>query len=111
MIKRKKKSENPQPKENLAPIPQQSTMVGFNKNRQDAALKQEPSLQHSLSLESRKNKSIKLDMLHAQHPMNFISDLKKRMAHYFVGTKTMPSMTNYSNMDAPTPMRPKDRPV
>jgi hypothetical protein len=115
--------EEANPGDHPALILKQSTLVGFNRNRKDAPKKQEPALQHELSVEDKargpvrwgsgtpKRESIKLSLLHAQHPMEFLYDLKKRLQWYKDGTQTMPSMTNYSNMDAPTPMKPVDRPV
>jgi len=112
---KKKKSgfqnkELPIPKNTLPWEPESSQQVGFNLNQRENPIRQKPVLQHSLSTESKK---LKLDLLHkTQHPLSGLPyELRKRIKWMYNVTSTMPSMTNYSNMDAPTPMYTKDKPV
>jgi hypothetical protein len=86
------------------------------------SIRQEPKLQHELATEGEGKPNIgglKLSLLYdtkqlsdTQHPLNVLPpQLKRRVDLSMQLQQTMPSMTNYSNMEAPTPMRPKDRPV
>ncbi len=116
MLRKKQKSgfkvkDLPQPKNALYQKPKSGQQIGFNLNQRENPLRQEPTLQHSLSTESKKR--LKLDLLHrTQHPLSGLPyELQKRIEWLRNVTPTMPSGTNYSNMDAPTPMYPKGRPI
>jgi len=110
--KRKKRSELPQSKDGLDYKPEFSQFSAQVEYRKENPFKQQPALQHELSVEGKK-KGLKMSMLHsAQHPLhNLPYDMKVRLKWKEIAGDTMPSMTNYSNLEAPTPMRPKDRPV
>lgn len=56
---------------------------------------------------------LRLSLLYdTQHPLNALPpELKRRIELAMTANSTMPSMTNYSNFDAPIPMHPADRPV
>jgi len=109
--------ELPQPTEGLKPCPEFSHFSGhITKVR--LPVRQEPTLKHELSTEDENKLSpdrggLRLSLLYdTQHPLNVLPPkLKRRIDLMMKMQQTMPSMTNYSNLEAPTPMAPKDRPV
>jgi len=108
----------PQPKDALKPTPEFSHFSGLRR-KEEAPFSQQPKLQHELSTESGERMSppgrggLRMSLLYdTQHPLNALPpELKRRLDLMLKAQTTMPSMTNYSNMDAPTPMKPKDRPT
>lgn len=102
--------KTPQPGYALSYTPPTGQFAGHNNVRQTAGLRSEPLLQHGTALE---NKALKLSMIaDKQHPMNALPPaLRRRMRWFMTVSKTTPTMTNYSNLEAPTPMSPQDRPV
>jgi hypothetical protein len=100
------------------PKPIISQFAGQKRAQEEAPTRQEPVLNHELSVEdnnrlSPDRKGLRLSLLYdTQHPMNVLPpELKRRIELAMTAKDTMPSMTNYSNMDAPIPMHPADRPV
>jgi len=98
--------------------PNTNHFAGQARAQEEAPTRQEPVLNHELSTEdnnrlSPDRKGLRLSLLYdTQHPMNALPpELKRRIELAMTAQETMPSMTNYSNMDAPTPMHPADRPV
>jgi hypothetical protein len=118
---KKKPDKLPEPKENLSGLKKWAMQA--ENPRKDETFKQEPFLQHQLSTES-KSKGIKMKMLH-QHPLNpdvdetntpLISnplklpdELAARLSWYLNAVRTQPTMANRSNLDAPTPFRPRGK--
>jgi hypothetical protein len=119
MPKRKKKrsgflsKELPQPRHALIPRPEFSHFSSQNKYRDENPIRQQPSLNHELAVENKDYKGLRLNLLHAtQHPLNHMPPaLKKKVELILSLNRSTPSMTNYSNLDAPTPTKPKGRPV
>jgi hypothetical protein len=121
MRKKTKKTRKPlpQPKDALKPKAEFYDFAGHLRSREEGPFRQGPLLQHELSTESGERMSppgrggLRLSLLYdTQHPLNALPpELKRRLDLMLKAQETMPSMTNYSNLDAPTPMKPKDRPV
>jgi hypothetical protein len=123
MRKKKKKSgftqkELPQPEDALAPRPEFSQFSSTVKRKLRSYQQQDPALQHELSVEDNSKLSpdrggLRLSLLYdTQHPLNALPPkLKKRIDLMMMSQETIPSMANYSNLEAPIPMKPKDRPV
>jgi len=121
--KKKKRSgflskELPQPQDALKACPEFSQFSSKVKKKLEPYRQQEPALQHELSVEDNNRLSpdrggLRLSLLYdTQHPLNSLPPkLQKRIDLMLQAQSTMPSMTNYSNLEAPTPMKPKDRPV
>lgn len=100
------------------PRPIISQFAGQDRDREEAPTRQEPILNHELSVEDKNRLApdrggLRLSLLYdTQHPLNSLPpELKRRIELAMTAKSTMPSMTNYSNMDAPVPMHPADRPV
>ena len=121
--KKKKKSsflskELPQPEDALKPCPEFSQFSSTVRRKRESAIQQDPALQHELSTEDNNKLSpdrggLRLSLLYdTQHPLNALPPkLQRRIDLMLKAQSTMPSMTNYSNLEAPTPMKTKDRPV
>lgn len=110
--------ELPQPQNALKVCPEFSQFSSTVRRKLESPTKQEPALQHELSVEDDNKLSpdrggLRLSLLYdTQHPLNALPPKLKRRVDLMLKTQsTVPSMTNYSNLEAPTPMKPEGRPV
>jgi hypothetical protein len=105
----------PIPQNVLLPKPEFSQLVGHDVDRKVYAFRQEPPLQHALAVEGKRKRKggIKLNVLYSdQYPFNHLPENMRDTWRLLMNAQsTMPSMTNYPNASAPTPMSPQDRPI